>query len=336
MYTNITQRRARTPSCALHRHGRIKIGGVHHVADPFGAVPRPGEYARPMNNVKTAVLLAFLGALFVGLGYLLGGAQGGLLALGFAVVFNFGVYFFSDKIALKSARAKPISANELPNVYSIVSSLAQRENMPMPAVYLIDSPQPNAFATGRSPKKAAVAVTTGILEMLDNRELEGVLAHELAHVKNRDVLIATVAATIGAALAFMARFAFWSNLGGRRGGNNGLSAIVGIVAMILAPLAAAVIQMAISRSREFEADHDGAEATGSPLALASALQKISVGTSRIPMDVNPATSQLFIADPLKAFGSKGRRGQLGKMFSTHPPVEERIARLEKQAYGIVS
>jgi len=149
------------------------------------------------------------------------------------------------------------------------------------------------------------------------------------------VLIATVAATIGAALAFLARMAFWSNLGGRRN-NNGLGAIVGIVAMILAPLAAAVIQMAISRSREYEADHDGAETTGSPLALASALQKISVGASRIPMDVNPAVSQLFIADPLKAFGSKGRRGQLGKMFSTHPPVEQRIARLEKQAYGIIS
>jgi len=288
-----------------------------------------------MNNVKTAALLGFLGALFVGVGFLLGGTQGGLLALGFAVVFNFGMYFFSDKIALKSAKAKPISANDLPNVYSIVSTLAQRENMPMPGVYLIDSAQPNAFATGRSPKKAAVAVTTGILELLDNRELEGVLAHELAHVKNRDVLIATVAATIGAALAFLARMAFWSNLGGRRS-NNGLGMIVGIVAMILAPLAAAVIQMAISRSREFEADHDGAQTTGSPLALASALQKISVGASRIPMDVNPAVSQLFIADPLKAFGSRGRRGQLGKMFSTHPPVEERVARLEKQAYGIVT
>ncbi|MCL1593805.1 MAG: zinc metalloprotease HtpX [Actinomycetia bacterium] len=289
-----------------------------------------------MNNIKTAVLLGFLGALFVGLGFLLGGAQGGLFALGFAVLFNFGMYFFSDKIALKSTKARPVSASELPDVYSIVSSLAQRENIPMPQLYLIDSPQPNAFATGRSPKKAAVAVTTGILDLLDQRELEGVLAHELAHVKNRDVLIATVAATIGAALSFLARMAFWSNLGGRRNNSNGITAIVGIVAMILAPLAAAVIQMAISRSREFEADHDGAESTGSPLALASALRKIAVGTARIPMDVNPAVSQLFIADPLKAFGTRGRRGQLGKMFSTHPSTEERIARLEKQAYGIVS
>jgi heat shock protein HtpX len=286
-----------------------------------------------MNNVKTAALLAFLGALFVGVGFLLGGPQGGLLALGFAVVFNFGMYFFSDRIALKAARAKPVGPLDLPDVYSIVSSLAQRENMPMPDIYLIDSPQPNAFATGRSPKHAAVAVTTGVLELLDLRELEGVLAHELAHVKNRDILIATIAATVAAALSFLARWAFWSNLGRRRS-NDGVSAIIGIVAMILAPIAAGLIQMAISRSREFEADRTGAESTGSPLALASALEKISAGTSRIPMDVNPAVSQLFIADPLKAFGSRGRRGKMGKMFSTHPPVTERIDRLEKMAYGV--
>jgi heat shock protein HtpX len=270
----------------------------------------------------------------VGVGYLLGGPQGGLIALGFAVVFNFGVYFFSDRIALASAKAKPIAAGELPNLQSIVSSLAQREQMPMPDLYLIDSPQPNAFATGRSPRKAAVAVTTGILEVLDYRELEGVLAHELAHVKNRDVLIATIAATLAAALALLARMAFWSSLGGRRRGGNAMTAIVGLVAMILAPIAAALIQMAISRSREFEADHDGAVVTGSPLALASALQKISDGVSRVPMDVNPAISQLFIADPLKAFGSRGRQGRMGKMFSTHPRVEDRIDRLEKMAYGI--
>jgi heat shock protein HtpX len=286
-----------------------------------------------MNNVKTAALLTFLGVLFVGFGYLIGGVQGGLFALGFAILFNFGIYFFSDRIALASAKAKPIAAHELPNVHSIVSSLAQREQMPMPDVYLIQSDQPNAFATGRSPKKAAVAVTTGILEVLDHRELEGVLAHELAHVKNRDVLIATIAATLAAALSLLARIAFWGNLGGRRG-NNGLGAIVGLVAMIVVPIAAALVQMAISRSREFEADRDGAAATGSPLALASALEKISNGTARIPMNVNPAVSQLFIADPLKAFGRKGQAGQMRKMFSTHPPVHERIARLEKMAYGI--
>jgi heat shock protein HtpX len=288
-----------------------------------------------VNNVKTAALLAFLGALFVGVGFLLGGTQGGLIALGFAVVMNFGIYFFSDRIALASAKARPVDPGDLPNVESIVASLAQREKMPMPALYVIDSPQPNAFATGRSPKKSAVAVTTGILEILSYQELEGVLAHELAHVKNRDVLIATVAATIGAALSFLARMAFWSSLGGRRRDGNALTAVIGIVAMILAPIAAALVQMAISRSREFEADHDGAVVTGSPLALASALGKISVGVSRVPMEVNPAVSQLFIADPLKAFGSKGRRGRMGKMFSTHPPVEERIERLEKMAYGIL-
>lgn len=292
------------------------------------------RYAPSMNNVKTAALLTFLGVLFVGLGYLLGGVQGSLFALGFAVLFNFGMYFFSDRVALASARARPLDPGQLPNVESIVSSLAQREGMPMPSLHVIDSPQPNAFATGRSPKKAAVAVTTGILEVLDHRELEGVLAHELAHVKNRDILISTIAATIAAALAFLARMAFWSNLGGRRRDGNALTAIIGLVAMILAPIAAAVIQMAISRSREFEADHDGAETTGSPLILASALQKISAGAERVPMDVNPAVSQLFITDPLKAFGSEGRRGTMGKMFSTHPPVEERIERLEKMAYGI--
>jgi heat shock protein HtpX len=285
-----------------------------------------------MNNVKTAALLGFLGALFVGLGYLLGGTQGGLFALGFAALFNFGMYFYSDKLALRASRARPLGPTEMPNVHSIVTSLAQRENMPMPALYVIDSPQPNAFATGRSPRHAAVAVTTGIVEILDIRELEGVLAHELAHVKNRDILISTIAATLAAALAFLARMAFWSNLGGRR--DNPISGVIGIVSLIVAPLAAALIQMAISRSREFEADHDGAASTGSPLALAAALEKISAGTARHPMAVNPAVSQLFIADPLKAFGSRSRQGQFSKMFSTHPPVHERIERLQRMASGI--
>lgn len=291
----------------------------------------PG-YASAMNNMKTAALLGFLGALFVGVGYLLGGASGGLLALGFAVVFNFSMYFFSDRIALKSAGARPVGALEAPALHQIVSSLANRENMPMPSLHIIDSAQPNAFATGRSPKHAAVAVTTGILEMLDHRELEGVLAHEIAHVKNRDILIATIAATIAAALSFLSRMAFWGGMGRRRN-DNGIQAIVALVAMILAPIAAALVQMAISRSREFEADHDGAESTGSPLALASALQKISTGVAHNPMDVNPAISQLFIADPMKSFGGRGRQ-QMGKMFATHPPISERIDRLEKMASGI--
>ena len=287
-----------------------------------------------MNNVKTAALLTFLGVLFVGFGYFLGGAQGGAIALGFAVLFNFGMYFFSSKIALASARARPLESSEMLDVHSTVASLAQREGMPMPALYVIDSPQPNAFATGRSPKHAAVAVTTGIVDMLDQRELEGVLAHELAHVRNRDILIATIAATLAAALSLLARMAFWGGLGGRRSNDNPIGLILGLVGMIVVPIAAALLQMSISRSREFEADRDGAESTGSPLALASALQKISHGVARSPMAVNPAISQLFIEDPEQGRPAKRRGGGLMRMFSTHPPVEDRIDRLEKMASGI--
>ncbi len=285
-----------------------------------------------MNNLKTAVLLGLLGGLFVAVGYALGGGSGATFALIFAVIFNFGVYFFSDKMALRAARARPVEEHEMPEVYSIVRSLAQRENMPMPRIYFIDSMQPNAFATGRNPKNSAVAVTRGILQMMNQAELEGVLAHELAHVRNRDILIATIAATIGAALSFLARMWFWGGMGRRRD-NNGASLIIGLVAMILAPLAAAVIQMAISRSREYQADRSGAETTGSPMALASALAKLEQG-SRVPMPVDPAVSQLFIADPLKAFGGRGRGGGFAKMFSTHPPIAERIDRLEKMQMGI--
>jgi heat shock protein HtpX len=283
-----------------------------------------------MNNVKTVGLMALLGGALVLFGGYLGGQSMALVALGIATLLNGAMYFFSDKIALKSTGAVPVEPHELPNVYTIVSSLAQRENMPMPRLYVINSPQPNAFATGRNPKNAAVAVTRGILEMMNHNELEGVLAHELSHVKNRDILISSIAATIGAALTFLARFAFWTG-GGRRDGGN---AIIGLVALILAPIGAAVIQMAISRNREFQADASGAETTGSPLALASALAKLEAGSSRIPMDVNPAVSQLFITDPLKAFGRGGdRRGGLAKRFSTHPPTHERIERLEQMAMG---
>jgi heat shock protein HtpX len=289
------------------------------------------------NNLKTALLMALLGGLLVGVGWALGGQSLAFVALIFATVLNMGMYFFSDKIALKASRAVPVAENELPNVYTIVRSLAQRENMPMPRIYFIDSPQPNAFATGRNPKHAAIAVTRGILEMMDHQELEGVLAHELAHVRNRDILIASIAATVGAALSFLARMAFWGGLGGRRNDNNPLGAIGGLIAMIIAPLAAAVIQMSISRAREYQADRSGAQTTGSPLALAAALRKLEAGTSRIPMEVNASVSQLFIADPLKAFGKRGGRqgqpGNLAKMFSTHPPMGERIERLEEMATG---
>lgn len=284
------------------------------------------------NNLKTAVLLGLMGGLFVAVGYALGGGSGAAMALAFAVIFNFAMFYFSDKVALAAARAKPVEENEMPEVYAMVRNLAQREDMPMPRIYFIDSMQPNAFATGRSPKHSAVAVTRGILQMMNQAELEGVLAHELAHVRNRDILIATVAATIGAALSFLARMYFWGGMGRRRD-NNGINMIIGLAAMILAPLAAAVIQMAISRSREFQADRSGVESTGSPMALASALAKLEQG-SRVPMPVDPAVSQLFIADPLKAFGGRGRGGGFAKMFSTHPPIAERIDRLEKMQMGI--
>jgi heat shock protein HtpX len=287
------------------------------------------------NNMKTLVLMATLGALFVVVGQLLGGTDGAIIALGIAALMNFAMYFFSHKIALASARAKPVSEQDLPNVYSMVRSLAQREGLPMPAIYLIDSPQPNAFATGRNPKHAAVAVTTGILQLMDRAELEAVLAHELGHVKNRDILIASIAATVAVALTFLVRIAFWTGMGGgRRQGNNPVQLIVGILAIILAPLAAMVIQAAISRSREYEADRTGATITGSPLTLARALQKLEEGTAKIPMQVNEATAQLFIADPLKAFGRRGGgMGGLGRLFSTHPPIPDRVERLTEMAHG---
>ncbi|RPI22716.1 MAG: protease HtpX [Actinobacteria bacterium] len=288
-----------------------------------------------VNNMKTVVLLGLLGGLFVALGWLFGGRQGALFALGFAALFNFGMYFFSDRIALASSRARPVEEHELPNVYTTVRSLAQREDMPMPRIYLIDSPQPNAFATGRNPRHAAVAVTTGILEMMSHQELEGVLAHELSHVRNRDILIATIAATIGAAMSFMARMAFWGGMGGRRDENNsGIGMVVGLIAMIIAPLVAAMIQLAISRSREYQADRSGAESTGSPLALASALAKLDAGTRRFPMAINDSTAQLFIADPLKALEGRRSSNWMGRMFSTHPPIAERIERLEEMSMGI--
>jgi len=279
--------------------------------------------------------MAGLGALFVAVGQLLGGTNGAVMALVVAGLFNFAIYFWSAKLALASAKAKPVTESELPNVYSIVRSLTQRENMPMPQIYVIESPQPNAFATGRNPSHAAVAVTRGIVQMMDNTELEGVLAHEISHVRNRDILISSIAATVAAALSFLVRISFWTGGSGSRDRNNPLAGIVGLLSIILAPLAAMVIQMAISRSREYEADHSGAEITGSPLALARALAKLEDGTSKIPMEVSPSTAQLFIADPLKAFGRSGRSGGSGlsRMFSTHPPISDRIARLEDMAQG---
>ncbi|HEX2154233.1 MAG TPA: zinc metalloprotease HtpX [Acidimicrobiia bacterium] len=282
-----------------------------------------------MNNLKTVALLAFLSALVWGVAYTWGGANGFWIGLVLAVGINFVAYFFSDKMALAAARAKPVEEHELPAVYSIVRNLTHRAEMPMPRIYIIDSPQPNAFATGRNPDHAAVAVTTGILQALTTDELEGVLGHELSHVKNRDILISSVAAMLAAALSIFARMAFWFG-GGGRDRNNPLGAIAGIVAILVAPIAAVLIRMAISRTREYQADASGAEMTGRPLMLASALQKIAAGAARRPMNVNPAVSQLFIENPLKGV----RGGNLMKLFSTHPPMEDRVRRLHEMASGV--
>lgn len=280
-----------------------------------------------MNHVKTVGLLAVMTALLFWVAYELGGNSIGL-AIGVTVLFNFAAYFFSDKIALAATRAKPVTEEQLPQVYAIMRRLTTATGMPMPSIHIIESPQPNAFATGRSPKKAAVAVTTGILQTLSHDELEGVLAHELAHVRNRDILISSVAAMIGAAISILMRFAFWFGGGDNR--NNPLGAIGFLIALIVAPLVAMLIRFAISRTREFQADHTGAEITGRPLLLASALEKISEGTASIPMKVDPAHSQLFIDNPVKAI----RGGGLMKLMSTHPPTEERIQRLTDMASGV--
>ena len=279
-----------------------------------------------MNSFKTAGLLAFMAVLLFTIAYALGVNVG--WAIGIAVAFNFFAYFFSDKMALAATRARPVSEGEMPRLYGTVRRLTTQMDMPMPSIHVIDSPQPNAFATGRSPRKAAVAVTTGLMEMLDYEELEGVLGHELAHVRNRDILISSIAAMLGAAIAILARMAFWFGGGDNR--NNPLGIIGVIISLIVAPLAAMLIRFAISRTREFQADRSGAEITGQPLKLASALQKISMAAERVPMRVNEATSQLFIENPLKAFKGRG----VSRWFSTHPPAEERIERLERMAMGI--
>ena len=286
-----------------------------------------------MNNLKTVALLSLMSALVWMLGWaLFGGSQGLYIGLGFAALLNLGAYFFSAKLALAMSRARPVTEKELPKVYGMVRRLAAASNMPVPSIHLIDSAQPNAFATGRNPKNAAVAVTTGILEIMRDDELEGVIAHELSHVRNRDILISSIAAMLAAALSIFARMAFWFGGGGRRN-NNAIGLVVALAAMILAPLAGMVIRMAISRAREYQADRSGAEMTGQPLSLARALQKIGSASGRIPMDVNPAVSQLFIADPLKAFGRRRPAGA-GGLFSTHPPIEERVRRLENMYYRI--
>ncbi len=276
------------------------------------------------NYMKTTLLLASMSALVLFIGAQIGGGQYLPLALIFAVLMNGIAYFFSAKIAIMAARAKPVTEAQFPELYRIVSGLAGRAGIPMPKLYVSPSDQPNAFATGRNPKHAAVAVTRGILPILDRRELEGVLAHELSHVLNRDILISSVAATMGAIITFLARLAWFIPIGG---GDRDRNPLAEVALLILGPIAALLIQMAVSRSREFGADASGAKLTADPLALASALRKIEAHSrGKLPATTNPSTAHLFISNPFK--GGAG----LARMFSTHPPTAERVARLEAMAY----
>jgi heat shock protein HtpX len=278
-----------------------------------------------MSNVfKTGLLLAVLTAMLVLIGGAIGGQQGMVIAFVIALAMNFFSYWFSDKIVLAAYGAKPIDEAEAPRLYAIVHRLATRAGIPMPRVYLVPSETPNAFATGRNPQHAVVAVTEGIMRILDEEELEGVLAHELSHVKNRDVLISTIAATLAGAITYLAHMAQWAAMFGGRSRDDeegGSNPIAMILLAILAPIAAMLVQMAVSRSREFQADATGARVSGKPWGLAKALEKLQMANEAVPMaDATPATAHLFIVNPLS--------GQtLMRLFSTHPPLEERIARL---------
>ena len=280
------------------------------------------------NLMKTAILMAAITALFMVIGQFLGGQTGMMIALLVAVGMNFYSYWFSDKMVLRMYNAQEVDARSAPQFYRMVQELAERAQMPMPRVYLIDEQAPNAFATGRNPANAAVAATTGILRVLNERELRGVMAHELAHVKNRDILISTISATMAGAISMLANFGMM--LGGRDSEGRSVNPIVSILVMFLAPLAASVIQMAISRSREFEADRGGAEISGDPAALASALQKIQRVAQGVPLETaeqHPETAQMMIMNPLSGGGLRG-------LFSTHPATEERVERLLAMAQGL--
>ena len=273
------------------------------------------------NWLKTTILMAAIVALFGAIGSYLGGANGMLLALLFGGAMNFFAYWFSDKMVLRMYNAQEVDETSAPQFYAMVRELAQRAGLPMPRVYLIDEAQPNAFATGRNPENAAVAATTGILNLLSAREIRGVMAHELAHVQHRDILISTISATMAGAISALANFAMF--FGGRDSEGRPANPLAGILVALLAPLAASLIQMAISRAREFEADRGGAEISGDPNALADALTKISNyarGIPMIPAEEHPATAQMMIINPLLG-------GGIDKLFSTHPPTEERVARL---------
>jgi heat shock protein HtpX len=281
-----------------------------------------------MNGLKTTVFLVALSALLVGIGGALGGQNGALIALVFAGVMNFVSYWWSDKIVLRMYKAQPVAEQDSPELYHVVADLAQRAGIPMPRVYIIANDTPNAFATGRNPSNAAVAVTSGLLTLLTRRELTGVLGHEFSHVLNRDILIGSVAATIAGAISFIGTMARWGAIFGGSSENRGGNLIFTILVSIVVSFAAMMIQMAISRTREFGADRGGAELTGDPEALASALEKLQRGAQDVPMDANPATAHMFIVNPLLG-------GGLRKLFSTHPPTEERVARLNEMIGKVI-
>src|SRR5580700_4867431 len=276
------------------------------------------------NMFKTALLLVALTLLLMSIGRAFGGQNGMFIALAIAVIMNFSAYFFSDKIALATYRATPVTREELPRAYAAVERLTQKIGIPMPKIYVIPSESPNAFATGRNPSHASVAVTHGILGLLTDEELEGVLAHELGHVNNRDILISSVAATLAGAITMLASMGRWAMLfggfGGRDREDRGGGGLTALFMLIVAPIAASLIQLAVSRSREYQADATGAHFTGNPYALASALQKLDAYSRRVPMQATPSTAHLFIIAPLLGIN-------FGGLFSTHPPIAKRIERL---------
>jgi heat shock protein HtpX len=278
-----------------------------------------------MNHLRTAILLAGLTALFMGVGYLIGGSGGAMIALVVAAAMNLFTYWNSDRMVLSMYGAQEVDARVAPDLYRLVQELSQRAGLPMPRVYLIDNPQPNAFATGRNPEHAAVAVNTGLLNTLSREEAAGVIAHELAHIKNRDTLIMTITATIAGAISMLAQFGMF--FGGNRDNNNGMGIIGTLAMVILAPIAAMLVQMAVSRTREYAADRMGAEIVGEPRYLASALAKLDEAAHAIPNEQaerNPATAHMFIVNPLSG-------ARMDNLFSTHPATENRIAALEQLA-----
>jgi heat shock protein HtpX len=282
-----------------------------------------------MNAVKTAVLLAALSGLFLLLGVLLGGMTGLIVAAVFAGLMNFFAYWTSDKLALRMAGAREVSMQDQPRLHSIVEEVAAQAGMPKPKVYMVEAETPNAFATGRNPKHAAVAVTTGIMSLLDERELRGVLGHELGHVRNRDILTSSIVATLAGAISMIAWMSLWFGGMGRGNRDNPYGGLIALAALLLAPLAAALIQAGISRTREYQADRTGAEVTHDPEALASALEKLQRGVQAAPLEATPmaqSTAHLYIVNPF-------RGGGIVNLFSTHPPIEDRVRRLRDLAYG---